>query len=533
MKKILAILCVWFVPVLLVAQNYAPFHAHYIGNQTHNINQTFISSDTISLTNYGTIYSLSINSTILQPNEGSFVRIVLEDINGHDYLVAESDWMRNDTTTVNLSGYCEETAKLSGIIPSLLKCYVSDATMTLHFVQTSASPVLSAPSNISNDSIRRLQVQNIVDRINSYNQQHNKLWKAGTVPRALTSFDERINHTSQEDSYMANMVYYEGGIYEIGERTDTLDNTIDSLYVDSFDYRNLHGRNWTTIAKNQGNSKWCSIYAAVAGVEAMTNLYFNQNLNLDLSEQDVANSLGMTSRYNSTWPQNALSKIEQVGVIDEESFPTTFNSLPAPRPNATEKIFTIDKTIRNHDILTFDSVKHILINEGPIVSGIHNSSHFHAMLMVGFNIVQPNKIYYRGDDGWCTPPLSENDYRIGKTYWIFKDSYYGNPDKEYEENGFMPVYFNNIAQHYLDTLCTISPYIIREGFSDSDIVVEDLDGDGYFNWGIGPKPAHCPAWVPDEPDGDDSDYLKGPMNEYGYCAELDSLRKRYIYIDHH
>ncbi len=49
-------------------------------------------------------------------------------------------------------------------------------------------------------------------------------------------------------------------------------------------------------------------------------------------------------------------------------------------------------------------------------------------------------------------------------------------------------------------------------YDDSDIDCADNDGDGYYNWGIGPKPAHCPN-CPDEEDSDDSSPLIGPYNE--------------------
>ena len=57
-------------------------------------------------------------------------------------------------------------------------------------------------------------------------------------------------------------------------------------------------------------------------------------------------------------------------------------------------------------------------------------------------------------------------------------------------------------------------------YTESDIVIEDRDGDGLYFWGIGPKPSHCPSWVPDTPDGDDSDINLGAMDQYGF---LDSL----------
>lgn len=51
--------------------------------------------------------------------------------------------------------------------------------------------------------------------------------------------------------------------------------------------------------------------------------------------------------------------------------------------------------------------------------------------------------------------------------------------------------------------------------SDDDIVCEDKDGDGLYFWGLGPKPAHCPSWVPNTPDGDDSNINYGSLDDYG------------------
>lgn len=64
------------------------------------------------------------------------------------------------------------------------------------------------------------------------------------------------------------------------------------------------------------------------------------------------------------------------------------------------------------------------------------------------------------------------------------------------------------------------PPITSLNYTDADIICEDRDGDGYYNWGIGPKPPHCPPCAPDEPDGDDSNPNLGPMNEFGYCMPL-------------
>ena len=57
-------------------------------------------------------------------------------------------------------------------------------------------------------------------------------------------------------------------------------------------------------------------------------------------------------------------------------------------------------------------------------------------------------------------------------------------------------------------------------YSDSDIVCSDADGDGYYFWGLGPKPSHCPSWAPDTPDGDDSNNGYGPIDAYGNLQVL-------------
>lgn len=75
---------------------------------------------------------------------------------------------------------------------------------------------------------------------------------------------------------------------------------------------------------------------------------------------------------------------------------------------------------------------------------------------------------------------------------------------------------------------TTSP-IYRRGHPETEIIVEDNDADGLFNWGIGPRPAFIPLWSLDE-DGDDSDSMYGKMDEYGFLQPINTFRT-YSYID--
>ena len=50
---------------------------------------------------------------------------------------------------------------------------------------------------------------------------------------------------------------------------------------------------------------------------------------------------------------------------------------------------------------------------------------------------------------------------------------------------------------------------------------------------MGPKPANCPSWVPDTPDGNDNDINYGALDDYGYLEELpegETIRNRVTYL---
>jgi hypothetical protein len=51
------------------------------------------------------------------------------------------------------------------------------------------------------------------------------------------------------------------------------------------------------------------------------------------------------------------------------------------------------------------------------------------------------------------------------------------------------------------------------------VQIYDNDNDGFYNWGIGPKPANCPP-CPDERDGNDDDPSIGPFISSGYMSYL-------------
>ena len=60
-----------------------------------------------------------------------------------------------------------------------------------------------------------------------------------------------------------------------------------SPYPDQLDYRNFQGENWLTSVKSQDGCGSCWAFAAVGVLEGFINLYFNQQIDVDLSEQHL------------------------------------------------------------------------------------------------------------------------------------------------------------------------------------------------------------------------------------------------------
>ena len=133
------------------------------------------------------------------------------------------------------------------------------------------------------------------------------------------------------------------------------------------------------------------------------------------------------------------------------------------------------------------------------------------MLLVGYGVIQIGDVirinYGTGNtsSNYTVEP-SDTNY-IGKTYWKFKNSYGYNPNLTVD--GYSYILFNNL--YYMRWPCSVvHPY--RTIDTSSNIInCKDYDGDGYYFWGFANKPSNCPSWVPDTPDGDDSNWAKGKM----------------------
>lgn len=519
----------------MYAQSKSVFHPYSSENNTQQVRTTLTSCDTISLEGLGKIYSLSINATIHQPQEASFTRVVLEDKNGHDYLVAECNWFRFDTTTVYFDHYCEETAILNGITPFCLKCYVTgDATITLTDINSSNQANTRNADRLTEtiERIKEEQVKDIVDRINSYNIKHGRLWEAAVTEIAMLPYNEKKNYANGTfDSYLNNIQFYSGGLFEIGAPHAHSTRTT-SPFVSSFDWRNRHGKCWLTPVKSQGYSGYCTAFAAVGMLESNIYLNYCDTSIIDLSEQYVASYANID--YNKgAERRKAVKFLKTDGTIDDISMPFVDDSnyvAPTIRPVGEEHVYLNDYDEIPLNNLPLDTLKKYIIHRGPGVCGYqraipytHNRNGGHAMTLVGYGIIVPDTTYIFFNGNRPEVQFLEGDTIIGHTYWIYKNSW----GKNWGHNGYMYITYYNEDNWYMGEYAYFPKGKPRSNLN-RPILCEDKDGDGYVNWGVDSISPGIAVWA--QSDGDDSDPTIGHMNEFGFCEQLPPTHPTYEYI---
>ncbi|HNW90236.1 MAG TPA: C1 family peptidase, partial [Bacteroidales bacterium] len=378
-----------------------------------------------------------------------------------------------------------------------------------------------------------------VNKINDYIFRNKFSWVADTTTFSFLPYSEKKKYFGNELPNLFGFEYYSGGYFSFPETNDTSNNKtfVNKNYdiVPDFDWRNRHGANrpgtpyfdgdnidysgWnTTRIETQGPSD-CWAFSAVYSLEALVNLYYNQHFNLNLSEQDMISCSGgqISDTCSGGKPWVATEYVSSTGIVDESCF--NFVSACWPyQPSCTSKCnnpqYRVKATSNSGIIYSPNSntVKETIITNGPVVGIIHAWGH--AMSLEGYGRVQEGEVIYNGiyapSPGIHVLPGSPD---IGRNYYIFKNSwgYWGSPLTPY---AYILLNKNSLA------ICYNSAPLICYGsqaLTDNDIRCLDEDGDGYFWWGVGPKPITCPT-CPAEEDCDDSNPWLGPYDTKYNCT---------------
>lgn len=507
------------------------------------INRKITKNEDISLY-LKSIANATISGSVEILSPIGYVRIIIEDTEGQEYLLAEFSKMLLNDESLAFNEYGEENVFIPAISLSAIHIYMNDANLTLDtlYVSNDSNTFTKKRLSKENYSQQRMTVlQDKVNKINEYNIKNGKLWRAGITRLAMMDYERRKTALGMSnDTYTYGYEYYVGGIFDIGdynlESKSIPSSFYSSDYPDDFDWRDRHGKNWITPLKNQGDSGYCVAFAGAAMAEAMMNLYYNQLINVDLSEQDIVeyatSNLANTYQYGMT-ASSAVKYIKNQGIVDENTIPFVDSpnvTFPPTRPTGLECVRIHDYSSKSiYNITKIDQIKDIIINKGPSMSGFSNGIWAHEMLLIGWHRIQAGDTltYIDQNVGEGFYIIPQNSPYIGQHYWIFKDNY--GLDNGKGHDGYLYALF--VDYHCMNTIYSATTPIYSINYNEGDILCEDSDGDGYYFWGLGPKPTSCPSWIPDEPDGDDSDYTKGPLDIHAFPIDIDPSHNDTIYID--
>jgi len=383
--------------------------------------------------------------------------------------------------------------------------------------------------------------------VNAFIQSKGMIWLAGESAYSDFYFMDKMEEGFGEKYQTYGFEYYKAGIFEIYALKEELISDPTYNIVDYFDWRNKHdaniegtpyyggdGTGWMTPPKCQtgcidpSTGLWvckdicnelgitpiqsgaCAGFTAVGMVEAMINIFFNNNIELDLSEQQAASNQTPTAPYCGSTigggiVSGVLDIVRDYELVDEECFP--FEGINIPCDDRCDPPLITDAiSINDHSKIdcetygcTLEEIKKTLILNGPLGwAGINPWANDHAEVWVGFDVIKEGDVLeFIGTIG------PGSDY-IGLTYFITKGSGGVNGT---ENDGF----FYRFLYDFPEQLYYIIPDIYNQ--VNYNRLCRDEDNDGFNNWGIGSPPTGCEG----EMDGNDNNYILGPMDEYGFC----------------
>jgi PKD repeat protein len=458
-----------------------------------------------------TIFGLAMKVDITFNDENSLVRIILVDKSNNEFLVYETYPLLETKKSFSIDNLCEETGILDAVKPQSLRIEVTDATVSVKSITYSTGIDNAVDFQKEKKEKKNLQNNRKIQQINNSIKAKGLAWVAGNTSVAELTYSEKKKLYGQS-TFPAGFEYYIGGIVQSGDGLNLKSATASSV-VENWDWRNRHGKNWITSVKDQSGCGSCWAFAAAGATEAQVNLFYNQLLNMNLSEQDLLSCSGAGS-CSGGYPSIALDYIKNTGIVNEEAFPYS-----ATNQVCTNKSSSPTDQIKIGGRIDFgstvypvseDNLKKMLIKYGPLSGGLLNMSH--AMTLVGWQVVKEGDRFMYVDNDlvmrWYTVPSGST--LIGKTVWIFKNSW-----GVWGDGGY--AYFETSISNIAWTHAIVGP--VQSLKQNYTVQCVDKDGDGYYWWGLGAKPTNCPD-CPSTPDGDDSDATLGPIDANGNFVSI-------------
>lgn len=470
----------------------------------------------------GPIFKFAVDGTVNLSGKNAFVRVILIDNNNQEYLVYETYSAIEDRHAFSVSSACDETCVLDGISASKIRVESKDGSFIISKTTTS-SKLVAGDKQLTKKEADSTKIQ----KLNELIKKNNKKWTAGETSISKLTYAQKkklfSNGNRQPAEILPNLQgfeYYKGGVFEIpldssinstsskilqtaplGQPQSPPPSNIPPNLVASWDWRNVHGKNWIPPGvKDQMGCASCWAFAAIAATESVNNLYYNQLIQLDLSEQDTVCKHPGSCTYGGSSSDTAYELMTD-GLVTEACYPYTGNeSCPGRCSDWSSNLWKITNYSWLSWPLTDENIEYNLITKGPITFGI--SSWWHVMALVGY----------------------EKDV-YGQTTWLIKNSW----GPTWGDNGFGRVYVPENDRYHM--IYVEKPYFASKP-QKFNISCVDNDHDNYCSWGISEsRPQNCPGSCRQEKDCNDNDPNNAPYDQGFNCTPVLKCKPRPACLD--
>jgi hypothetical protein len=540
-----------------------------INAQEITINQTYYQSTKIDISQKcpSIINAIALAAKGQINDKDGLIRMVLISKTGEKILLYEAYYPLVLPKTIHKIKNCEESDFLKNFEAEKIDIQIEDAVLSLDSIYLFINK--EDYNNKGYIDAKTYRAQKIY-RLNTNLMSEGFLWYADETEYSKLHYENRIAIFGENTNTHGAEYYAEGIFSAVTKKPESSSSKNSIHYVPEFDWRTRHGADkssspyfdgnpdfhgsvreygngWMTSIKNQlqgGCNATCFIFAPLGAVEGLVNLYYNQHIDVDLSEQHVLscdadsahwyiNTYGDSVYYdpcqNGGSVNTTLSFVKNTGVVNENCYTWQYGETSCNSPGTcSNPDFQIKISNTNYigvSNYSNDQLKQLILEKGPASGSVYYQKYDtsgepdgwggHAMCLVGYEIVKAgDTLWQRGIQGvpenYTVP---EGHELIGATTWIFKNATTINAGR-----GGYRYYVIDGTNNYLGSINTvISPYnIIGNNY---EVLCRDEDNDGYYNWGIGPKPDSCPT-CPDEPDCDDSNPFLGPFDDRYGCTLL-------------
>lgn len=492
-----------------------------VGAEKIEIKETYEGDVELPLTaGWKSVRDLTFTGDLQLKRSDSLVRVILVDSDSTERLVYETYPILAPKKSFKVTNACDETCSLDDVNPASIRLEIVHASVSeIAFAHGVDPQVKSAQS-------AETKLRTIRDKI----RLERRPWKAGETSISKMSYAEKKKLFGDKVPNLQGWEFYKSGVFtkpsanapsgasSASAAQSALSSGLNdtSAVPSRFDWRKIHGADdptssyydgdvegsgWLTSVKTQ-NCNHCWAFSAVGTAETLANLYFNDHMDLDLSEQDVGScSGGETSACGGgyTWRASGGSSIRyfiEEGAVNESCFPYYGQSRSCSDrcSNPEERILIAG---RSGIVNTEQDLKRAIVQYGP-VSACYKpeaADMGHCVVVFGYDL----------------HPYS------GETIWKYKNSYGPEaPGRGWEEI-IVPV---SDLDGENDTGLNIMHTPITSLYHSYSIACVDRDGDGYFNWGISnDKPSSCPATSPATKDCDDANPAYYLANSKGHCLK--------------